>query len=148
MRCFATPGLVAGRHWLLAFASMTAATLSAAADPENWPNWRGPQANGSTDSGQYPVKWDSTNVLWKVRLPGKGSSTPIVWKERIYLTTPADGQDTVMAFDFSGQRLWQTKLGEVSPPRHRTLGSSCNASPVTDGQGLFVYFRSGHFGAL
>jgi len=148
MRYFATPGLVSGRHWLLALSSIAGAAVVAAAGPEDWPGWRGPQANGSTASGQYPVKWDSTNVLWKVRLPGKGSSTPIVWKERICLTTPADGQDAVMAFDFSGQRLWQTQLGPTSPPKHRTLGSSCNASPVTDGQGLFVYFRSGHFGAL
>jgi outer membrane protein assembly factor BamB len=119
-----------------------------AVEAEDWPAWRGPEANGSTASGQYPVKWDATNVLWRIRLPGKGGSTPVVWKERLYLTTPADGQDAVMAVDLSGRKLWRTSLGPASSPKHRTLGSSCNASPVTDGRNVFVYFRSGHFAAL
>ena len=123
-------------------------TLPAAADSGNWPSWRGPDSNGSTDVGQYPVKWDADKVRWKIKLPGKGSSSPIVWDQRIYVTTPADGQDAVMALDFSGQTLWQTKLGPESPPKHRTLGSSSNASPVTDGQALYVYFKSGTLASL
>ena len=81
-------------------------------------------------------------------LPGKGGSTPIVWQNRIYLTTPADGQDAVLALDFSSKQAWLTKLGPESSPKNKTLGSSCNSSPITDGKGLFVYFRSGHFAAL
>jgi len=53
-----------------------------------------------------------------------------------------------MAIDLAGTVLWQTDLGPESPPKHRTLGSSSNASPVTDGTGLYVYFRSGHLAAL
>jgi hypothetical protein len=49
---------------------------------DNWPHWRGPHDNGSTAQGTDPVKWDSTNVLWKVWLPGKGYSTPVVWDRR------------------------------------------------------------------
>ncbi len=119
-----------------------------AENASDWPNWRGPQGNGSIGTGQYPVKWDATNVLWKVSLPGKGGSTPIVRSQRIYLTGPAEGQDAVLAFDFSGRRLWETKLGAESQPKHRTLSSSANASPVADGKGLFVYFRSGNLAAL
>ncbi|MBP7946164.1 MAG: PQQ-binding-like beta-propeller repeat protein [Verrucomicrobia bacterium] len=114
----------------------------------DWPNWRGPDANGSTATGKYPTRWDATNVLWKAVLPGKGSSTPIALDRRIYVTAPADGQDTLLAFDLDGTALWQTKLGTESRPKHRTLGSSANASPVTDGKGLFVYYRSGTFAAL
>jgi outer membrane protein assembly factor BamB len=113
-----------------------------------WPNWRGPAGNGSIETGTYPIKWDATNVLWKFVLPGKGGSTPIIHNQRIYLTGPIEGQDAVLAFDFSGRQLWQTKLGLESPPKHRTLGSSANASPVTDGNGLFAYFRSGNCAAL
>lgn len=114
----------------------------------NWPNWRGPAGNNSTPATRVPVKWSADEVAWKVALPGKGSSTPVVWNERIYLTVPSDGQDAVLAFDLNGKQLWETKLGPESPPRHRTLGSSCNSSPVTDGKGLFVYFRSGRLAAL
>ena len=114
----------------------------------DWPGWRGPDANGRSGPGRYPVRWDASNVLWKVSLSGKGGSTPIVLRERIYLTGPVDGQDAVLAFDFSGRPLWQAKLGAESQPKHRTLGSSANASPVSDGKGLFVFFRSGNFAAL
>ncbi|MHC1767094.1 MAG: PQQ-binding-like beta-propeller repeat protein [Verrucomicrobiia bacterium] len=53
-----------------------------------------------------------------------------------------------MALDLAGRRLWLTKLGPESPAKHQTLGSSCNSSPATDGQGLFVCFRSGQLAAL
>jgi outer membrane protein assembly factor BamB len=129
--------------WLI-LAGFTAA----AAAVTDWPNWRGPEGNGSVSAGKYPVKWDATNVTWKVSLPGKASSTPIVQGDRIYLTGPADGQDAVLAFDLAGRQLWQTKLGPESPPKQRVLSSSANASPVTDGHGLFVYFRSGTLAAL
>jgi outer membrane protein assembly factor BamB len=81
-------------------------------------------------------------------LPGKGASTPIVWQDRIYVTTPADGEDAVLALDRGGRQLWLTKLGPESPPRHRSLGTSCNASPVTDGTAIFARFRSGRLAAL
>lgn len=55
---------------------------------ENWPQWRGPNADGVSPSGTPPTSWDeSTNIKWKVEIPGSGTSTPIVWKDRIYLTT-------------------------------------------------------------
>lgn len=114
----------------------------------NWPGWRGPGQNHSAPAAKLPTQWTAEAAAWKAVLPGKGGSTPIVWGDRIYLTTPADGEDAVMALDFSGQQEWLTKLGPASNPKHRTLGSSCNSSPVTDGKGVFAYFRSGHFVAL
>ncbi|NJN05208.1 MAG: PQQ-binding-like beta-propeller repeat protein [Rhodobacteraceae bacterium] len=114
----------------------------------DWPNWRGPNGNGSITTGNYPVKWDASRVAWKIALPGKGTSTPVIHDGRVYITTPDGGQDAVLAFDLAGRELWRTKLGPATPPKHRSLASSCNASPVTDGKGLFVYFKSGHFAAL
>jgi outer membrane protein assembly factor BamB len=148
MKWFTCPRLEFSSAPLTLAMLLTWTSRLATADEANWPNWRGPNANGSIASGDYPVKWDTNSVLWRAALPGKGSSTPIVWKERIYLTAPLDGQDAVLAFDFNGQPLWQTKLGPETPPKHRTLGSSCNASPVTDGQSIFVRFKSGNFAAL
>jgi outer membrane protein assembly factor BamB len=113
---------------------------------DSWPNWRGPNFNGSVATGKFPAKLE--NVLWKVRLPGKGTSVPAVHDQRIYVTAPADGQDAVLAFDLSGKELWQRKLGPADAPKHQTLASSCNASPVTDGTHLYVYFKSGNFAAL
>jgi outer membrane protein assembly factor BamB len=113
-----------------------------------WPHWRGPNADGGVASGNPPMKWNASNVTWKIALPGKGTSTPIVHQDRIYVTGPADGQDALLAFDFTGRSVWQVKLGREDPPKHRTLASSGNASPVTDGKAVFVYFKSGNFAAV
>lgn len=123
--------------------------LPAAGVPSgDWPAWRGPSASGSTSTGDYPISWTVENAAWKVALPGKGVSTPIVWQDHVFLTTPADGQDAVMALGRDGKQAWLVKLGPESPPRHRSLASSCNASPVTDGTGIFARFRSGRLAAL
>ena len=113
----------------------------------NWPQWRGPQDNGSAAQGTYPVKWDATNVLWKAPLPGKGCSTPIVWAKQIVLTAPINGLDAALAFDWAGKPLWQRTFGPEQPGKHR-YGSGSNPSPATDGRGLFVYFKSGTLAAL
>ena len=126
---------------------LSALSLVAAEGEANWPHWRGPQDNGSTEDGTYPVKWDSENVRWKALLPGKGCSTPIVWERRIYLTAPANGQDAALAFDWSGKPLWQKAVGPENKGRHRN-GSGSNASPASDGKAVFVYFKSGTFAAL
>ncbi len=109
----------------------------------DWPNWRGPAGNGSALAGSYPARWSAENVAWKIELPGKGGSTPVVWQSRIYLTTPAEGQNAVLALDAAGKQLCLVKLGPESLPKHKTLSSSCNSSPATDGKGLFAQFRSG-----
>lgn len=62
-------------------------SLQAPASPANWSYWRGPAANGVAP-GDAPVTWsDTTNVAWKVAIPGRGHSSPIVWGDRIFLTT-------------------------------------------------------------
>jgi outer membrane protein assembly factor BamB len=119
-----------------------------AGEPGDWPRWRGPRDNGSSETGAYPVKWDATtNLSWKVDLPGKGCSTPVVCNRRIFLTTGVDGQDAAMALDWSGNLLWQTLLGPERPGKHRN-GSGSNPSPATDGRSLLVYFKSGTLAAL
>lgn len=118
-----------------------------AAESSNWPQWRGPQDNGTTSAGSFPTKLDASNLLWQVPLPGKGCSTPIVWENRIYVTAPVNGKDAVLAYDLAGKKLWQTTFGGEDSGRHRN-GSGSNPSVVTDGQHLFVTFKSGQFAAL
>ena len=115
---------------------------------EDWPSWRGPSHTGSRTGENYPTQWAPDNVAWKVDLPGKGASCPIVWKKRIFVTAPDSGSDSVLAFDLEGKEIWKTRLGQETPPKHRKLGTSSNASPVTDGSGVFVYFKSGNLAAL
>ena len=114
---------------------------------ENWPQWRGPQGKGSVEGGKYPVRFSAEKVLWKTPLPGKGCSTPVVWNRRIYLTAPSGGRDALLAFDWTGKQLWKAQFSKERPGKHRN-GSGSNASPVTDGDTVFVYFKSGTLAAV
>lgn len=129
---------------LLLATTLLLSHLSAPA-ADNWPRWRGPRDNGTAAPGTYPVTWSATNhILWRTPLPGKGCSTPAVWGQRIFVTAPVKGQDAALAFSDAGQLLWQKTLGSERPGKHKNASGS-NPSPVTDGQGVFVYFKSGSF---
>lgn len=129
--------------------ALLAAPVALAAASADWPSWRGPHGNGSAPAGSSaPARWTERNIAWKAELPGKGTSTPIVSDGRLFLTSPSAGEDAVLAFDLDGRKLWETRLGPLSDAKHRTLASSCNASPVTDGTAIYVHFRSGRLCAL
>ncbi len=61
----------------------------AVASPEdNWPQWRGPLANGLAPIANPPTSWSETNnVKWKVKIPGDGQATPIIWDKLVFIQT-------------------------------------------------------------
>jgi len=65
-----------------------------------WGQWRGPEASGVARFGNPPIEWsETTNVAWKVEVPGRGSASPIVWGDKVFLLTavPVGGPDTEAA---------------------------------------------------
>jgi outer membrane protein assembly factor BamB len=152
-------------------------TASARAEPapgwqNNWPQWRGPQANGCAPHADPPVSWDeSKHLKWKAPLPGRGSSTPIVWNDQVFVlaAVPTDRLATdadlpkpdprfkkktkppnrfyrflVMSFDRqTGKLRWQETAAERVPHEgHHETNSYASGSPATDGQRLYVSFGS------
>ena len=132
---------------LVSLFGLLVVTVAALADDGNWTNWRGPSGHGSKENGSYAHKFDGENVTWKAPLPGKGCSTPIILNETIYVTSAIDGHDGLIAFDWNGKEKWRTKFGEEIAGKHRN-GSGSNASPVTDGDAIYVYYKSGTFAAV
>ncbi len=60
---------------------------------ENWPHWRGPHHNGTSDSTSLPMKWSLTeNIIWKIPLPSWSAATPIIWGDRIFITSPSESE--------------------------------------------------------
>jgi len=112
----------------------------------NWPSWRGPDGDGITTETNLPLKWDaSTNVRWKVALPGPGNSTPIVWGDKVFITqaVPKDKRRTLMCFDrANGKLLWQSGVDYAEPESTHATNPYCSASPVTDGERIIVSFAS------
>jgi outer membrane protein assembly factor BamB len=54
---------------------------------DSWGHWRGPLQTGVA-AGAAPVRWsDTSNIAWKVEIPGRGHSSPVIWGDRIFVTT-------------------------------------------------------------
>ncbi len=127
---------------------LLAALLAAPAAADNWPNWRGPDQNQTAPGGDYPILLDpAKNAAWQIALPGKGSSTPCVWGDHIFVTCDIDGKDGLLCYDLKGNEKWRKTFGEQRPGKHRNASGS-NPTPVTDGERVFVYYKSGTIAAL
>src|SRR5436190_12963524 len=64
--------------------------LSLAHANDNWPQWRGPEGNGVSDSKGLPSTWAANkNIVWKTDLPSWSGSTPVIWSDRVFVTSPS-----------------------------------------------------------
>lgn len=122
--------------------------LAAPTQADRWPNWRGPTSDGGAPSGEFPIQWNAdSGVTWKLKLDGPGSSTPAVWDERIFVTHGRGKRNAVTCLSFAGRQQWTCDVGSYVPGKHKKA-TGCNSSPVTDGNQLFVYFKSGDLACL
>jgi outer membrane protein assembly factor BamB len=113
---------------------------------DNWPRWRGPNADGVSKETNLPTRWSETrNLVWSLPLPGMGGSTPIVWGERIFLTSE-DGSDLVLlCVNTKGKELWKRQLGSGKFRARTDEGNLASASPSTDGKHVWAFVGSGDF---
>src|SRR5436190_345201 len=66
---------------------------------EDWPRWRGSNADGVADGQRLPTRWSQTeNIRWSVKLPGWGTSSPVVYGERVFVTSQVevDGKKSLL----------------------------------------------------
>lgn len=153
---------------ILAGALMGVAVAATAAS--DWPQWRGPHADGVSPDGAPPLRWsEQENVRWKVAVPGEGFSTPIVHRGRVFLLSaiptgvrrepgsrerrhsPAKVRPStevhrfaVLCFDQdSGKERWRTTAVETVPNegRHRSH-TFASSSPIAEGDRLYASFGS------
>jgi outer membrane protein assembly factor BamB len=65
---------------------------SSGAAGSNWPQWRGPSGQGTSEEKNLPTTWSaSKNIKWKTPIEGRGHSSPIVWGKKVFLTTAVEG---------------------------------------------------------
>jgi len=127
---------------LFAVAFGSAVTLASAADW--WPQFRGPNAAGVSDTAKPPVEiGPDQNRLWKVAVP-RGSSSPCVWDDRVFLTAFEDGKLWTLCLERSnGRRLWKRDAkAKQLEEFHPSEGSPAASTPATDGERVVSYFGS------
>ncbi len=131
------------------FLSALCCGISAAVVAESqWPQFRGPNASGVSETAKPPIKIGLTNnVLWEIEVPWSPSS-PSIWGNQIFLTTFHDGQFETRAHDRrDGHLLWSRGIkAEKMEDFHSTDGSPAASTPATDGKNVVSYF--GSFGVI
>ncbi len=133
--------------------------MATPANANDWPQFRGPGGNATSDERGLPIEWGSKkNLVWKTELPGPGSSSPITLGDRVFVTCytgygldrqqPGDMQDLqrhLLCLDRAkGTILWDKVAKTLLPeqpyeqwiPRHGYASST----PAADSQRVYVFF--------
>ena len=114
---------------------------------ENWPQFRGPDGDGHSDSQGLPLTWSETkNVRWKTAIHGKAWSSPVILGDQIWLTTATeDGHELfVMCVERdNGKIRLERKIFEVEKPQFcHPFNSYASPTPVIDAGRVYVTFGS------
>jgi outer membrane protein assembly factor BamB len=121
---------------------------AAEVEQANWPQFRGPNASGYSETANPPaVIGSAEGALWQVEVPWSPSS-PCIWEDQIFLTAYNQGALETRAHDRkSGRLLWSRPVRvPVLEDYHSTDGSPAASTPATDGKRVVSYF--GSFGLI
>jgi len=111
----------------------------------NWPQFRGPQGNGTSAETGLPSTWSETqNVAWKTAIHGRGWSSPVIWEDQIWFTTaPEDGKQLyAMCLDRnSGKIMHDILVFEIAEPQFcYPMNSYASCTPVIEAGRVYVHF--------
>jgi outer membrane protein assembly factor BamB len=137
-------------HILLLLSLLVTWSASAA---EDWPEFRGPTAQGISTAKNLPLHWSATsNVVWQTAIPGDGWSSPVLVNGKIYLTTAVtDSTNTslralcVSAQD--GRIQWNVEVFQPAPEAAQVMhkkNSLASPTPIVRDDRVYVHF--GHLG--
>jgi outer membrane protein assembly factor BamB len=111
----------------------------------DWPQWRGPFFNGSTDEKNLPDSWSrNEGIAWVSPLPGPSGATAIICNGRVFVSSTVKGSPDFVALCFdarNGKKLWENHVG--SDTRRFTRNNMASPSAVTDGKYVFFLYGSG-----
>jgi outer membrane protein assembly factor BamB len=112
---------------------------------EDWPQFRGPTGQGTSQERGLPLAWSETkNVRWKVAIPGRGWSSPVIQGDRIWLTTATeDGRSLrAIAVDRNTGAIQQNvEIFRLKSPKVMNgKNSFASPTPVIEGDRIYLHF--------
>jgi outer membrane protein assembly factor BamB len=147
------------RAWSVGTALLVSLTLfkAPAATASDWPQFRGPGAQGKSDAKGFPLTWgDEKNVVWKAALPGPGASSAIIIGNKIFITCftgfgtssrePGDITNLkrhLLRLDpADGKIVWDTPVPAELPEQERIRENHGYASstPAADNERVYTFF--------
>ncbi|HEX5223482.1 MAG TPA: PQQ-binding-like beta-propeller repeat protein [Verrucomicrobiae bacterium] len=116
----------------------------------NWPNWRGPNYDGSSDEKNLPAQFSKTeNVKWVATMPGPSAATPVIWGDHVFMSSTDANAKTLRALALdrkTGKVLWDQEVSAGYNQDHMSTFSA--PSPITDGQLVYFYYGNGALAAF
>ena len=126
---------------LWALATVWAVSVCTAA---NWPQWRGPFLNGSSNQTGRPSTWATTeSVHWAADMPGPSGATPIVWGDSLFVSSTDQQSSGLLALCLdadTGAVRWSENVGQ---DRRFPRNNMASPSPVTDGRIVCFTYGTG-----
>ena len=108
----------------------------------DWPQWRGPERNGTSKETGLLKQWPAggPKLLWQVNNLGDGYATPVVVGSRIYLMSNSGMENEfVQALSAQdGKEIWRTRVGNVGNPKQEPQYPKARSTPTVDGDLLFA----------
>ena len=139
----------------LLLALLIAPTITSA---EDWRHFRG-DGTGRSKNSKPPVKFsETTNLVWKQRLPGPGASSPILVGDRIFITCytgygidrkdPGNDKNLVrhlLCLDRkTGKKIWsrsvKNKRNVAEYADFMPTHGYATPSPASDGERVYAFF--------
>ncbi len=145
MKRLRIPSLRLSHSIVLPALGLLAAGLAPLKAGENWPQFRGPAFNGSSQETGLPTTFSKTEkVVWTADMPGEGSSTPAIWEDKVFATSANPEEGSLEAFCLdrkTGKTLWTRTL--QSETRQDNRSNYAAPSPSTDGRRVIFFFGTG-----
>ena len=117
----------------------------------DWPQFRGPRFNGSTDEKNLPAEWSYDAAVWTAELPGPSAATPAVWGDRVFVSSVDAEQGALSALcvsRLSGAHLWRHDVRQGRPTHRDEYSNFASPSPATDGKAVYFLYGTGHLVSL
>lgn len=130
---------------------LTALLIFSGSALADWPEFRGPNHNG-TATGNLPTEWsEDKNITWKKAIEGLGWSTPVVKNDKVWITTATvDGTEmSLLCFNYKNGDLLFNKI-LITCDNPEPLGNKMNTyatctPAIGDG---YIYVSFGSYGTF
>jgi outer membrane protein assembly factor BamB len=115
----------------------------------SWTHFRGNKLDGISGVTKVPLHWnDTTNIVWKADITGKGWSSPVVFGKQVWITAaPPDGSEMkVICLDLgSGKEVFNIPLFKPDSIQKKH-SINTYATPTCALEEGFVYATFGTYG--
>ena len=125
--------------------TIAAVLLAGTSQAANWPQFRGPTADGRAVGGDLPLKWsEQENIRWKTRIHDFGHSSPVVWGEQVWVTTASEDGNRLFAVccdRATGRIVHDVQVFEVAKPENiNSLNTYATPTAVIEESRIYVHF--------